>query len=550
LQLVRQLKNSQFESTTIVSRSEGKIEELSNITKDMQRAFHDLAGRIVERERQNRREDDQYIHRIEAKLQQLFADHISGVAISEDLRPACTHNAVGQIRHLRKQQSELDQRLTDLLEPSHASVLQESDAQDWPEMEKTSKYKTWLGEIYMNTVARTYFSADEIAISEFQSLIGSILEAPRFPITITKTDILLLPRTWGPKRAATIRCHQLTGPSANLSNIWFEIRNFCAAGRPNDQSQFESIRDGGMSTPDNNSHAIISKLAKPSQSLLYTAFKTAFVVTQVWDYTQEKSKQLMVRTPIPRNSFDDEINDIIELVHLWINSGLDADFYKNAFPGEMTRTKEQSESVFQAGNNRLSPIQRLRHEYAFQLVLEMMSKRNSKDWLEGKYLDEIHHGHWERCQTIALSSNIETADRLSSIYQASCESAVFLAPREGDTRELRHLFDARLASPFAQTSVGTSFLESALLSAKRILTEWLWFNSIPVLAIRYNLPRCTRVPTWILVWIYPSRVVSNIGCLPEHFALGYRVRSYMSRGYLWCVFYVPRSLIGRAFPKI
>jgi hypothetical protein len=78
-----------------------------------------------------------------------------------------------------------------------------------------------------------------------------------------------------------------------------------------------------------NSHNDLEeKLAKPSRSLLYTAFKAAFVARMVFESGRYKKNQLASRTVVSRSPFGNEINDIIDLVRLWINSGLDADFYQ------------------------------------------------------------------------------------------------------------------------------------------------------------------------------------------------------------------------------
>jgi hypothetical protein len=114
-----------------------------------------------------------------------------------------------------------------------------------------------------------------------------------------------------------------------------------------------------------------------------------------------------MKTPIPRSSFNEKINDIIDLVYLWINSGLEADFYKDAFPSDATAVKQESESVIIARNRRLGSIQKLGHDYIFRLVLEMAVKYSEGDQLEGKDLRSIHQDHWDRCQLLALSSILD-----------------------------------------------------------------------------------------------------------------------------------------------
>lgn len=88
----------------------------------------------------------------------------------------------------------------------------------------------------------------------------------------------------------------------------------------------------------NNPDDLEEKLAKTSKALFNTAFKAAFVARMILESRRHQKKRSARRALVPRDSFDDEINDIIELIHLWINSGLDADFYQYAFPDDMTQT--------------------------------------------------------------------------------------------------------------------------------------------------------------------------------------------------------------------
>jgi hypothetical protein len=144
-----------------------------------------------------------------------------------------------------------------------------------------------------------------------------------------------------------------------------------------------------MSRPDQLKKNISDK----SQSLLFTAFRAAFIAINACKSGKMKIKKLSLETPLPRSSFDEEINDILELVHLWLNSGLEADFYKDAFPSDTTAIKQRSESVFNAVNRRTVSLERLRHEYILRLILEIMAKCSGEDWLEGKDLYAIHQDH-------------------------------------------------------------------------------------------------------------------------------------------------------------
>lgn len=90
-QSISKLSNSHIESITIMSRTEGKIEELSKITKGVQLAFQELAGRIANRVQESRLEDQQYVQHIEKTLQKLFSEHISG-AVAKPSSEISIHN--------------------------------------------------------------------------------------------------------------------------------------------------------------------------------------------------------------------------------------------------------------------------------------------------------------------------------------------------------------------------------------------------------------------------------------------------------------------------
>jgi hypothetical protein len=91
--------------------------------------------------------------------------------------------------------SELDQKLAELTDTRPNDTMRGTDSGGVPEIKKTSKYKTWLGEDYMRTVIMTYSSEDGIAPAAFFSCSRLFWEPISFPITMTKTDVLLLRRT-------------------------------------------------------------------------------------------------------------------------------------------------------------------------------------------------------------------------------------------------------------------------------------------------------------------------------------------------------------------
>jgi len=228
-----------------------------------------------------------------------------------------------------------------------------------------------------------------------------------------------------------------------------------------------------MSRPDQ----LKKNISDTSQSLLFTAFQAAFIAINACKSGKIKIKKLSLETPLPRSSFDEEINDILELVHLWLNSGLEADFYKDAFPSDTTAIKQRSESVFNAINRRTVSLERLRHEYILRLILEIMARCSGEDWLGGKDLYAIHQSHWERCQHIVLSSTLDTKTQPSYVYEECLNLPIYVAAVEGDSVTFHRLLGLRFTSPFVRTTSGTSLLGSAPISAFQELESW-WYDDV------------------------------------------------------------------------
>lgn len=462
-----------------MNRTEGKIEELRKITKETQLAFHELASRVINSVQEKRIQDNQDIQLIETTIRKLFAEHISGTVASPDSLIIGGDVSVEKQPLLNNRLSELDQRLADLFNTPSASTSRGFVDEAVSEMEKASKYKAWLGEVYMRTVAMRYTSAGQISDAAFPEWSSLISEPIKFPATVTRTEILLLPRTWGRNRGGTITCNRISGTSSEASDISFEIHTFNSDHGANDRNQYNSPYMNGVSSMEMSRPDQLKKnISDTSQSLLFTAFRAGFIAINACKSGKIKTKELSLETPLPRSSFDEEINDILELVHLWLSSGLEADFYKDAFPSDTTAIKQRSESVFNAVNRRTVSLERLRHEYILRLILEIMAKCSGGNWLEGKDLYAIHQNHWERCQHIVLSSTLDTKIQPSHVYEECFDSPIFVAACEGNTATLRHHLGLRLTSPFVRTTSGISLLESAAISVFHELESW-WYDDIP-----------------------------------------------------------------------
>jgi hypothetical protein len=103
---------------------------------------------------------------------------------------------------------------------------------------------------------------------------------------------------------------------------------------------------------------------------------------------------LISRKPISRESFDDKINDATDSVYLWISSGLDFDFYRPAFPGDVAETTEKCEVILRTGMQHMTGIQQVRLDYVSKLVLEIISKSKEVNPSEGLDLGLIHEKYY------------------------------------------------------------------------------------------------------------------------------------------------------------
>jgi hypothetical protein len=304
----------------------------------------------------------------------------------------------------------------------------------------------------------------QISDAAFLAWSSFISEPIKFPATVTKTEILLLSRTWGRNRGGTITCNHISGTSSEASDISFEIRTFSSDQGADGRNQYNSRYMNGVSSTEMSRPDQLKKnISDTSQLLLFTAFRSAFTAINTCKSGEIKTEELNLKTLLPRSSFDGEINDILELVHLWLNSGLEADFYKDAFPSDTTAIKQRSESVFNAANRRKMSLERLRHEHILRLVLELMVKCSEEDWFEGKDFFAIHQDHWESCQYIALSSTLDTKTQPSHVYEERLNLPIYVAAVEGNSATFRRLFGLRFTSPFVRTTSGTSLLGSAPL---------------------------------------------------------------------------------------
>jgi hypothetical protein len=109
-----------------------------------------------------------------------------------------------------------------------------------------------------------------------------------------------------------------------------------------------------------------------------------------------------VKTPVARKSFDDEVNDVLEVIQLWINSEFDAHFYKEAFPGDMgqkVQIEKECQAIIKTGSRGL---QKLRLDYTFHAVSKLVAQCDKSPNQERVDLDAIHMVYWDQTQLLAM----------------------------------------------------------------------------------------------------------------------------------------------------
>jgi hypothetical protein len=424
LESVNRLSTSHSETATIISRAEGKLDELRDINKHTHLALREFASRVVARDNQAMIQDERSISltkiAVEEILHDLLSEHLSGLVLPDlqhvtNSHPGPEHaleppvqNTVPfpsavvckdleNIRTQRSQLSGLEGWIAELSNAGFGEIGTEEhdDVQRW---EKSSKFATRLGEVFMKTMCSTYSSTAELLRIALPASWKASSTSIEFPVTITRTDILLLPRNWEQKRGATICCQHISSPSSFNSEISLQIRrDGYVHATPEECIPCESHGDYGV--PDSpRSGSGRSKTQKPSL-IMYTAFKVAFMGHNILRPNKNNSSSsLTARNPLQRNSFDNEVNDTLELAHLWLCSGFDAEFYRAAFPSEMVRTRREWEAVSMAQFTRSPPFQRFRLEYTFYLVMEMIANYHEIPSTAhnggGSYLNSIHEKYW------------------------------------------------------------------------------------------------------------------------------------------------------------
>jgi len=409
---VQLLSTSHSELARITSRSEGKLCEIEGIGRQTQAAVHELADRFVRRESGRMIENEGTVQRLIVAFGAMLKEQLSEHQASRGKAPGVPSPLHDSSRHVPicQSNSEKDRicphgRVYHTYSPNgYFDTSDDEYSNDLPLTEKTSTFRNRLGKVMFRTISRCYSSVTELAgVSLPITLSSRANDPPHFPITITTTEILLIPCRWSRTRFATILCQNIISPTSNISDMSFQINELSKPSTPNQRSR-----------PTSKSFQVVQgvfdmqrKGARRSSKLLYIAFRTACYGTksQQRKHNKKPLQQLVVRDPVPRNSFDVEINDALELIQLWINSGFDSEVYRQAFPGdvaEKVKIEQECQAIVRSGSQTPRDFQRLRLEYTFHVISEMIAQGERNLEHDTIHLDAIHMAYWDQIQMVAM----------------------------------------------------------------------------------------------------------------------------------------------------
>ncbi|KAM3087802.1 hypothetical protein ACMFMG_001872 [Clarireedia jacksonii] len=290
---------------------------------------------------------------------------------------------------------------------------------DW-EVNVNSRGPSASGDIYLRSTSSTYSSSNEIPFSTADLVPKGSLDTMALPIVVTTTDILLLPKSWMQKRGFHLTLRRFEPALAEPAyEIYYSIENFDRClGKARTLDDIVQLDDAmAESKPDfPKAKRSRKKRNKCSSMVMEAAFKVAFSVKDA------RKHRLFVRAPLAmsrpmiiRQSFDDEINDVVDLVTLWVEGQLSADFYQDLLHDIAPKTNGH-EVEKMSGGSRNSEVcfHRLRVEYAQVLAIAIVreSERPSKSKEHTNYLDRVHQAYWDQFRELAgfwLSATAMTA---------------------------------------------------------------------------------------------------------------------------------------------
>ncbi|KAI9644401.1 hypothetical protein NHQ30_007758 [Ciborinia camelliae] len=419
---LQRINSSNSQITAMVAQTHDKVDGISCVAEEMKHLLQNMAGQFMLQKDRSLTNDGQTERCIANALESILEN-----SLKKHFQEALEYQSSFQ-RHSSQPEAPYDtlpNNMKSLNASTKASIIDNERSQlekilaefsgeiqtmECPDFELTSKYSTQIGQVLMRTSSRTYLSRDDLETTLLNFVpfpnpnAQELSSDDELPITVRRMEILLLPGSWKWARGATIRLHQMAGSSTNNSNLTFQMENFSdSRSLPRQLKEKTVLKE----IVDNESIFLRSNGTRLNSSplLLYTAFKTAFVAQQMCS-EQPRRRIRDVTNPISiiRQSPDTEVNDVLDLVNLWIESGLSLEFYQDIFPGELDNMEKSCKAVFQPGNIRLSGFEKLRHEYVYTLVIKMFEEYTT-DQCQVRYsLHDVHANHWDRYQGMAFSA--------------------------------------------------------------------------------------------------------------------------------------------------
>ncbi|KAF7915192.1 uncharacterized protein EAE98_011277 [Botrytis deweyae] len=413
---IKQLNVSNSQISEIVTCSHAKVDDIASTAKETKFILQNMADKFAKQTEQNLESnhliEKRFVDAVESILENSLKNHIregielqSSSSIQSPRLEACHHIPPSNVRLWNKsletpsiagQKSELECILAD-----YSGGIQSVECLD---LERTLKYSTRIGQVLIRTVSKTYMALDEIETEDLQFNPSPMLNAQQlssvneFPITITRTETLLLPESWEQARGAMIKLYEMASPSMINSSLTLQLRTFSGFGSQLSKDVAAgNILDNKFTVSQSTGVKVVA-----SPCLLYTAFKTIFVARKVGHgkARPRKSRKPKHSTSLLRQSPDNEVNDVVELITLWIESGLSLES-QELFLNTPDRTGNTHESIFRQGVQKLSIFQTLRHVYVHELVTEMHTAYDSGGCQAWHSLHRIHAKYWARFQAIA-----------------------------------------------------------------------------------------------------------------------------------------------------
>lgn len=254
LESVRHLSHSQYEATQITSRTEGRVDEIHGITRETHKALHALSERFVHRDSVATTWSESSVERlikaVEKIVEQRLEDHRYNRPSSKpqetcDQRPY-TDKKLQQLLRPRLDDSmalvkaqqdhtyaHLGPRVIEVSDSTYSNYEVASwNQKDCPPlsscMNKRSKYHTPMGKIFIRTHTVAYHSSHEMSSASplHFPFKDTTIHPGHFPVTVTTTEVVLLPRDWHQAKGAVIKSQDVVSQFARTSDVKHEMKDF------------------------------------------------------------------------------------------------------------------------------------------------------------------------------------------------------------------------------------------------------------------------------------------------------------------------------------